>query len=194
MKRVIVGICGASGAIYGIRLLEALRGIVETHLIITAYGSRVIACETDYPVAQVRELASRVYDNSDLGASLASGTFPVDGMVVAPCSIKTLSAIAHSYADTLLVRAADVTLKEGRRLVLAVRETPLHQGHLALMSAASAAGAIICPPIPAFYHNPASIDDIVLHTVGKMMDLLGRPHTLYKRWQGGALSRGDTRH
>jgi len=184
--RLVVGITGASGAIYGVRLLEALRAIpeMETHLIISQRAKGIIEHETGWEVARVVALAGHLYDNEDLGAPVSSGSFATDGMVVAPCSIKTLSGIANSYAETLIVRAADVTLKEGRRLVLVVRETPLHEGHLRLMLRARRTGATILPPVPAFYHRPQTLDDIINHTVGRILDQWRLPHQLYRPWSG----------
>lgn len=187
--KLVVGISGASGAIYGIRLLEVLsRHGVESHLVITPAGRKTITLETGWRVDQVVALAARTYELDDVGAAIASGSFRTAGMVVMPCSIKTMSAIAHSYTDNLLVRAADVTLKERRRLVLAVRETPLHSGHLRAMLQLSELGAVIMPPVPAFYHLPETVDDIVNHTVGKCLDLfedqLKIEPTLFERWRG----------
>lgn len=185
MRRLIVGISGASGAIYGIRTLEVLRAIpeIETHLVITASARRTIIEETRYKVAEVEALAHVVHDQRDIGASLASGSFRTSGMLVAPCSVKTLSGIAHSYNDNLLTRAADVCLKERRTLVLLVRETPLHLGHLELMAQVARYGAIVLPPVPAFYHAPATIDDIVNQSVGKALDQFEIPHQLFRRWK-----------
>ncbi|WP_446830267.1 UbiX family flavin prenyltransferase [Candidatus Foliamicus sp.] len=185
--RLIIGISGASGVIYGIRLLQALRDAqgVETHLVISNGGKVNIALETDWKVRQVESLADVVHSDSDVAATIASGSFPTGGMVVAPCSMKTLSAIVNSYASNLLARAADVTLKEGRRLVLAPRETPLHAGHLRLMRQAALMGAIVAPPVPGFYAKPTSVDDIVNHTVGRLMDLFGLKTDLVRRWPGG---------
>ncbi|MEW6275199.1 MAG: UbiX family flavin prenyltransferase [Bacillota bacterium] len=183
--RIIIGITGASGAIYGIRLLEVLRRQeIETHLIITDSAKKTISVETDYLIEQVEAIADFVYDNHDLGAPLASGSFPTDGMIIAPCSIKTVSALAHSYNDNLLVRAADVTLKEKRKIVVVPRETPLHLGHLRLLAALAELGAVIVPPVPAFYHLPKSIDDLINHTVGKILDQFGIKHQLFRRWNG----------
>lgn len=183
--RIIVGISGATGAIYGIRLLEALREQgVDIHLVITQPAKVTIVHETPYSLAQVEAMAARTYDINDISAPIASGSFHVDGMVVAPCSIKTLSAIANSYSDNLLVRAADVTLKERRPLVLLVRETPLHLGHLRLMVAVAEMGGIIMPPMPAFYHHPKTVDDIINQTIGKVLDLFGLDSKLFKRWEG----------
>jgi 4-hydroxy-3-polyprenylbenzoate decarboxylase len=183
--KLVVGISGASGAIYGIRLLQTLRQAgVESHLVITPPGRQTIRLETDFTVKQVEALAAQVYDVDDIGAAIASGSFKTGGMAVVPCSIKSLSAIARSHNDNLLVRAADVTLKERRRLVLIARETPLHQGHLRTMLQLSEMGAIILPPMPAFYHRPQTVDDIVNHTVGKLLDLFDIEHSLFKRWTG----------
>lgn len=184
--RIIVGISGASGAIYGVRLLEVLHQLqeVETHLVITNPARETIEWELGRSVASVEALAHKVYDINDVGAAIASGSYRTEGMVVAPCSIRTLSAIAHSYTNNLLVRAADVVLKERRRLVLLVRETPLHLGHLRLMAQVAEVGGIILPPIPSFYHKPKTIDDIVNHTIGRVLDQMGIPVELYNRWQG----------
>jgi flavin prenyltransferase len=181
-----VGITGASGTIYGVRLLEVLRGLgVETHLVMTQAARRVAELETGYTAEQIVGLAAVSYRNDDIAAPVASGSFHTSGMVVAPCSIKSLSAIAHSYTDSLLARAADVALKERRRLVLVVRETPLHLGHLRMMAAATECGAVILPPMPAFYHQPKTISDLVDQTVGKVLDQFGLDHDLYRRWEGG---------
>jgi 4-hydroxy-3-polyprenylbenzoate decarboxylase len=183
MKKMIVGISGATGVIYGIRMLEVLREIeVESYLVITKAAKKIIPLETEYKVTYLESLADYVYDVEHIGAAIASGSFFTDGMAVIPCSIKSLSAIANSYSDNLLVRAADVTLKEGRKLVLVVRETPLHQGHLQLMARASSMGAVILPPVPAFYHMPKTIEEIVDQTIGKVLDQFGIEHRLYKRW------------
>jgi 4-hydroxy-3-polyprenylbenzoate decarboxylase len=186
-QRIVVGITGASGSIYGIRLIEILRGIpgVESHLIISVPGKRVIVEETDCAISDVEALAHRCYDDSDVGASPASGSFRTDGMVIAPCSVKTASAIAYCRADTLISRAADVTLKEGRPLILLVRETPLHVGHLRCLLALAEMGAVILPPMPAFYHRPKQIDDLVVHTVARVLDRLRLPHNLVEEWRGG---------
>lgn len=185
MKRIIVAITGATGVIYGIRLLEVLKDFnVESHLIMSGQAKANIRCETDRSVEDVQKLASRVHDVNDLAASVSSGSFRTDGMVIAPCTIKTLSAIANSYNDNLVIRAADVVLKERRRLVLAVRETPLHKGHLELMARVADLGGIILPPIPAFYFHPRTIEDLVDHAVGKMLDLMDIDHSLFRRWQG----------
>lgn len=185
MKKIIVGITGATGVIYGIRLLEVLRHAgMETHLILSESAKRNIAIETSYKMEQVAELASESHDIKDIGASIASGSFRTDGMVVAPCTIKTLSGIANSFNENLVIRAADVVLKEKRRLVLMVRETPLHTGHLRLMMEAADLGAMILPPVPAFYHHPQSINDLIDHTVGKILDAFNIDHSLFERWQG----------
>jgi 4-hydroxy-3-polyprenylbenzoate decarboxylase len=184
-RRIVVGITGASGVIYGIELLRKLnKKDVETHLIISESGKKNISLETDYSVAEVESMAVKHYDNVNLAAPLASGSFLTDGMIVAPCTVKTLSGIANSYSENLIVRTADVILKEKRKLVLLVRETPLHKGHLRLMTMAADMGAHILPPIPAFYHRPKTLDDIIDQTVGKIFDYLGIPHDLFKRWDG----------
>lgn len=184
--RLIVGISGASGAIYGIRVLEMLQAFeqVETHLVLSRYGRLNIEMETDYSIKQVEELADELHSDRNQAASISSGSFGVDGMIVAPCSMKSLSAIVHSYADSLLVRAADVCLKERKPLVLMPRETPLHTGHCKLLYEASQLGAIIAPPLPAFYTQPQSLDDIVNHSVGRVLDLFGLDTGTLKRWQG----------
>ena len=183
MKRIIVGITGASGVIYGVRILEVLSKLkIETHLIITKAGLKNLEIETSYTKNQLGSMASHVYDEEDLSAGLASVSFKVDGMVVAPCSIKTLSAIANSYSSNLLVRAADVMLKERRRLALLVRETPLHEGHLELMLRVARMGGIIIPPVPAFYHSPKTIEDLINQTVGKVLDLFSIDAKLFRRW------------
>ncbi len=182
-KRLIIGIAGASGVIYGVRILSLLKEKdLETHLIISDSGKKNIEIETSYKAGEVAAMADYTYDNKDVGAALASGSFLTGGMVVAPCTIKTLSGIANSYTDNLLVRAADVTLKEKRKLVLVVRETPLHKGHLRLMTMAADMGAHILPPVPSFYHQPKTIDDIINQTIGKIFDYLGIEHDLFKRW------------
>lgn len=184
-SRLVVGITGASGVILGIRLLQAARELdLETHLILSPAGRATIAEETDWKVSDVIALADVSYNHADIGASLASGSFETMGMVVVPCSIKTLSAIANAYADDLLTRAADVMLKEGRPLILVVRETPLHRGHLRLMSLAAEAGAVIFPPVPAFYAKPMSVEEIVDNTVGRILARLGIENRLYKEWKG----------
>ena len=184
--RLIVGLSGATGVIYGIRLLEVLHQLndIETHLIVTSTAKQTIAYETDYTATKVSALASVVYDNRDVGAALSSGSFRADGTVIIPCSIKTLSGIAHSYAENLLVRAADVTLKEHRRLVLAVRETPLHLGHLRLMTSVVEYGAVLMPPMPAFYTRPQALNDLINQTVGRILDQFAIETDLIPRWQG----------
>ena len=185
-KRIIIAIAGASGVIYGVRILKLLQETeYETHLIISEAGRTNIAIETDYAPDDVAAMADVVYDNKNVAAALASGSFLTQGMIVAPCTIKSLSGIANSYTTNLLVRAADVTLKEKRKLVLMVRETPLHKGHLRLMADAADMGAHILPPIPSFYHQPRTIDDIINQTVGKIFDYFGIAHNLFRRWGEG---------
>jgi 4-hydroxy-3-polyprenylbenzoate decarboxylase len=189
-RRLIVGISGASGVIYGIRLLEVLRIVpaVETHLVVSSAGAQTIGLETDYSAADVEALADVVYRFRDIAAAIASGSFRTAGMVVIPCSMKTLAGIAHSYSDNLLLRAADVVLKDRRRLVLVPRETPLHLGHLRLLLQVTEMGAIVAPPMPAFYHRPQQIDEIINQTVNRILDLLDveLPHDLFERWQGAS--------
>lgn len=194
MKRVIVAITGASGAVYGIRALELLRGIadVETHAILTSSAHRTIAHETTHSVEDVRALADHLYHPRDIGAAVSSGSFRTAGMLVAPCSVKTLSGIANSYNDELVVRAADVCLKERRRVVLLLRETPLHAGHIDLMARANANGAIVMPPVPAFYALPQSIDDIVDQTVARALELLDVVVPGIKRWDGSSVVPDET--
>ena len=184
--RLLIGITGATGVIYGIRLLRALaeKPDIETHLIITPAGERTISIETEYSTADVRSLADYNYRADDITAAPASGSFLSDGMIVAPCSMKTLSAIANSHTDDLLTRAADVTLKEHRRLLLMPRETPLHAGHLRNMLRVAEMGCVILPPVPAFYHKPHSVEDIVDYAVGKTLDIFRIEHTLFERWRG----------
>ncbi|MFT4886686.1 MAG: 4-hydroxy-3-polyprenylbenzoate decarboxylase [Pseudohongiellaceae bacterium] len=184
--QLIIGISGASGVIYGIRLLEVLKDMpdVETHLIMSDSAKLNIGIETDWATADVKALADHVHSNKDIAANIASGSFQTAGMIVAPCAIKTLSAIANSYADSLIVRAADVVLKERRRLVLVPRETPLHAGHCELLLKACQLGAIIAPPMPALYTKPQSIDDIINHHVGRLLDLFDLDADIVKRWQG----------
>jgi 4-hydroxy-3-polyprenylbenzoate decarboxylase len=190
MKRVVVGISGASGVIYGIRLLEVLRGAdeVEVHLVISNAGKRTIVLETDRSVEEVEALADRVYRAADIAAAVASGSFKTSAMVVVPCSMKTLSGIANSYADNLLIRAAEVTLKDRRRLVLVPRETPLHLGHLRLLVRVAEMGAVVMPPAPAFYHRPETVEEIVDQTVNRILDLLDieLEDDLFQRWEGPA--------
>src|SRR5512134_3184469 len=183
MKRVVVGITGASGSIYGIRLLEQLRKDpeVELHLVVSASGKRTLVEETPYTLRQVESLAHVVYDDRDVGASIASGSFRTAAMVVAPCSIKTLAG----HADTLIARAGDVTLKEGRPLLALVRETPLHVGHLRQMLAFAESGGIVFPPVPAFYQNPRTVDDLVSHTVARVLERMGLSHEPLAEWTGG---------
>lgn len=183
-QRIVVGISGASGVIFGVRILEALRDLsVESHLVMTPAAEVTLACETTYKPAAVRALASRWYAADNMAAPMSSGSFRADGMVVAPCSVKSLAEIATGVTTTLLTRAADVMLKERRRLVLMVRETPLHAGHLRNMATASDLGAIIAPPVPAFYAKPESVDDIVDHTVGRVLDLFGLETGKFRRWR-----------
>ena len=186
MKRLIVGMSGSSGVIYGVRLLELLKSVegVETHLVMSPYARLNIEIETEVTAGYVEGLADEVHNYRNQAASISSGSFKVDGMVVAPCSMKTLSAIVNSYADSLLVRAADVTLKERRRLVLMPRESPLHVGHCKLLYEAARLGAIIAPPMPAFYIQPRTIDDLVAHAVGRILDLFDIDTGALKRWEG----------
>ena len=190
-RRLIIAITGASGAIYGVRALQLLRALggIETHLILTASGARTLVEETDFSAADVRALADQVHSARDIGATVSSGSFRTLGMLVAPCSIKTLSGIAHCYNDELVVRAADVCLKERRRVVLLLRETPLHAGHITLMDQATRNGAIIMPPVPAFYQRPATVQDIVDQTVGRALDLFDLDIPAVKRWDGGQRGR-----
>lgn len=184
MTRLVVGISGASGVIYGIRLLQRLaeRPDVETHLVLSKPAERTIVEETDFRVQDVKALATVVHPIADIGASIASGSFRTMGMVIIPCSIHTVSAVAYCMSDNLLTRAADVVLKEGRTLVLVVRETPFHRGHLEALRAAAANGAVILPPIPAFYSRPTTLDEVINHTVGRVLDHFGIAHSLVKRW------------
>ena len=188
VRSLIIGISGASGIIYGIRLLEVLREVeaIETHLVMSSAAKRTMLLETDYSVDSVESLADRVHRQSDIAATISSGSHQTLGMVVAPCSMKTLSGIVNSYADNLLLRAADVVLKERRKLVLLPRETPLHLGHLRLLTQASEIGAIVMPPLPAFYHRPKTIQDLIDHSVNRVLDLLGieLETDLFKRWEG----------
>jgi flavin prenyltransferase len=189
MRRLVVGMSGASGAIYGIRMLEVLSKVedVEVHLILSPSAGQTIVDETDWKVSDVRALADVVYNNKDIGASLSSGSYRHDGMIVAPCSVKTLSGIVNSYDDNLLTRAADVSLKEKRRVLLLVRETPLHLGHIELMARAAKYGAVVMPPVPAFYHRPQTLDDVINQTVGKALDLFDISHKLFRRWKESEL-------
>jgi len=192
MKKIIIGISGASGVIYGIRLLEVLRDLdgVETHLVMSSAAATTIGLETDQTPEQIKHLADVVYRFRDIAAAIASGSFKTHGMIVAPCSMKTLAGIANSFSDNLLLRAADVVLKDRRRLILVARETPLHLGHLRLMTQVTELGAIVTPPMPAFYHKPQTIDDIVNQTVNRVLDLadIELPQDLFQRWQGGKAS------
>jgi 4-hydroxy-3-polyprenylbenzoate decarboxylase len=182
-KRIVVGISGASGVTYGVRLLSVLKETdYETHLIISEAGKLNIEIETEFKANEVADMADFVYDHKNVAAGPSSGSFLTEGMIVVPCTIKTLSDIANSYTENLLVRAADVSLKEKRKLVLVVRETPLHKGHLTLMSRAADMGAHILPPVPSFYHRPKSIQDIVDQTIGKIFDYMGIRHDLFQRW------------
>ncbi|MCC2002384.1 UbiX family flavin prenyltransferase [Enterobacter bugandensis] len=188
MKRLIIGISGASGAIYGVRLLQVLRNVaeVETHLVMSQAARQTLSLETDLSLRDVQAMADVVHDARDIAASISSGSFKTAGMVILPCSIKTLSGIVNSFTDTLVTRAADVVLKERRPLVLCVRETPLHLGHLRLMTQAAELGAVIMPPVPAFYHRPQSLDDVINQTVNRVLDQfdIDLPEDLFTRWQG----------
>ncbi|SEA29166.1 UbiX family flavin prenyltransferase [Paraburkholderia sartisoli] len=182
-RRLVVGISGASGVVYGVRLLQLLRQLdIESHLVMSRSAQVTLAHESPYSVADVRALATVTYPNTDIGAAISSGSFPVMGMIVAPCSIRSLSEIATGVTSGLLSRAADVTLKERRRLVLMVRETPLHLGHLRSMASVTEAGAIVYPPVPAFYANPETLDDMVDHTLGRVLDLFGIETSVVHRW------------
>jgi flavin prenyltransferase len=185
-RRVIIGISGATGAIYGVRLLQVLKAApdIESHLVMSKAAERTIAYETEFTIAQVRAMADASYNIADIGATISSGSFHTEGMIIAPCSMKTLAAVANSLSIDLLGRAADVVLKERRPLVLMVREAPLHLGHLRLMVQAAEMGAIIVPPVPAFYNFPKTLDDIVNHTVGRVLDLFRIDVDIVKRWQG----------
>jgi len=196
-RRVVVGISGSTGSIYGIRLLQVLHTIpdVESHVIITPAAKRTLAHETEYSVSQVEALADVLYDYRDIGAALASGSFRTFGMIIAPCSIKTVSALATCYADNLLTRAGDVTLKEGRPLIVAVRETPLHLGHLRVLTQLAEMGGIIYPPLPAFYQRPKTLEDIITHTVGRILERIGLPcHGLVQEWRGTRPTPSETGH
>jgi flavin prenyltransferase len=187
MRRIIVGISGASGVIYGVRLLEVLRTVedVETHVVVSPAARRTLALETDLPARHVDAIADVVYRPGDIAAAISSGSFRAAGMIVAPCSIKTVAGIATSYSDNLLLRAADVTLKERRPLVLLVRETPLHLGHLRLLVQVAELGAVVMPPMPAFYHRPQTLADVIDQTVNRALDLLSveLDNDLFTRWQ-----------
>jgi 4-hydroxy-3-polyprenylbenzoate decarboxylase len=183
--KIVVGMSGASGSIYGVRMLEVLQQAgVETHLVMSDAAKRTIVYETGRTIPDIKKLATHVHELSDIGACISSGSFRHDGMVIAPCSIKTLSALANSFNANLLIRAADVTLKERRKLVLMVRETPLHLGHLRLMTQVTETGAVILPPMPAFYHLPKTLDDIINQSVNKALDQFGVDVSLFKRWTG----------
>ena len=185
-RRLIVGISGASGTIYGVRILQVLQDTgIETHLVMTRSAEVTLAYETELKVKDVHALATVVHPVADIGAAISSGSFKTEGMIVAPCSIRSLAEIAYGNTTNLLSRAADVVLKERRRLVLAVRETPLHGGHLRTMTQLADMGAIIAPIVPAFYNRPKTVDDIVNHTVGRLLDLFGIETSVVKRWQGG---------
>lgn len=189
-RRIIVAISGASGAVYGARLLQVLRDTagIESHLVVSSAGWRNIELELDMDRAYIESMADQVHDVRNVGAAIASGSFACSGMVIAPCSMRTLAAVAHGLGDTLLTRAADVMLKERRRLVLLVRESPLHITHLRNMVSVTEMGGIICPPVPAFYLHPQSIGDIVNHSVARALDLLDVPHNLARRWEGVELA------
>jgi flavin prenyltransferase len=197
MKRFIVGISGATGAIYGIRLLEILGSVesIETHLVMSAAARRTILLETTYSLEDVEMLADRVYRTGDIAASISSGSFRAAGMIIAPCSMKTVSGIASSYSDNLLLRAADVTLKERRPLVLLVRETPMHLGHLRQLTQVAELGGIVMPPVPAFYHRPATLEEVIDHTLNRALDLLGvdLESDLFARWKGPCAHSKDTK-
>jgi 4-hydroxy-3-polyprenylbenzoate decarboxylase len=183
---IIIGITGATGAIYGVRLLEVLASLkdIETHLVISAAGEKTIVYETQRRISDIRKLAGHSYDIGDIYAPISSGSFLCDGMIIAPCTVKTMSALANSYSENLMLRAGDVTLKERRKLVLMVRETPLHLGHLRNMERLTEMGAIILPPMPAFYHQPQTVQDIVDHTIGKILDIFAIKHNLFQKWSG----------
>jgi flavin prenyltransferase len=190
MKRIIIGISGASGVIYGIRLLEVLRSVesIETHLVMSNAAKRTVLLETNYTVNHVESLANKVYSFNDIAASISSGSYKTIGMVILPCTMKTLSGIANSYSDNLLTRAADVVLKDRRKLVLVTRETPLHLGHIQLMARITELGGIIMPPMPAFYHRPRTLNDIINQTVNRVCDLfdIELDQDLFERWQGSS--------
>ncbi len=183
--RLVVGMSGASGAIYGVRILEVLKELqIETHLVMSDSAKRTIIYETDRSIEVMKALAKHVHELNDVGACISSGSFRHDGMVIAPCSIKTLSALAHSFNTNLLIRAADVTLKERRKLVLMVRETPLHLGHLRLMTQVTESGAVLVPPLPAFYHRPKTLEEVIDQSVNKALDQFGIDCSLFRRWTG----------
>ena len=185
-RRLVIGISGASGTIYGIRMLELLKKTdIETHLVMSKSAEMTMVYETPYKPKEVRALASVNHPAADIGASISSGSFPTIGMIVVPCSIRTMSEIACGVTSTLVTRAADVVLKEKRRLVLALRETPLHGGHLRTLTTLADIGAIVAPIVPAFYNKPKTVDDIINHTVGRLLDLFGVETKAVKRWEGG---------
>jgi 4-hydroxy-3-polyprenylbenzoate decarboxylase len=186
VKRLVIGLSGASGVIYGIRLLELLRQEpdVQTHLVMSSSAKRTIPLETNWSIAKVEALADEVHSSKDIAANISSGSYRTDGMVVAPCTMKTLSGIVHSYTDNLLTRAADVVLKEGRKLVLMPREVPLHAGHCKLLHEAALMGIHIAPPMPAFYNHPKTIDDLINHSLGRVLDLFGMDLGIVERWAG----------
>jgi flavin prenyltransferase len=190
-RRLIVGISGATGAIYGVRILEILRGLkdMESHLVMTRAAKMTIQVETPYSAKDVEKMADVVHDISNVGASISSGSFRTEGMVIAPCSMKSMGGIAHSVGGDLLVRAADVVLKERKRLVLVVRETPLHLGHLENMALLTRMGAVIFPPVPAFYHRPKTLDDVINQTVTRILDQFGIDVTLFERWSDEGMGR-----
>jgi flavin prenyltransferase len=189
--RIVLGITGASGSVYGIRLLEVLSGFrgIEIHLVISDAGKRTIGIETDRSLPELTRLAHFVHADDDISASIASGSFQTAGMIIAPCSMRSLGEIAHSLPGRLLTRAADVHLKERRPLILLVRETPLHLGHLRNLVLAAENGAVILPPVPAFYHRPQTVADLVNHSVGKALDMLSIPHELFRRWDSPSENR-----
>ncbi|KGE02133.1 UbiX family flavin prenyltransferase [Rhizobium sp. YS-1r] len=193
MRRIIVAITGASGVIYGVRALQLLRQVedIETHAVISPSAFRTATDEIDMSADEIKRLADVLYNYKDIGAAVSSGSFRTAGMLIAPCSVKTLSGIANCYNDELIVRAADVCLKERRRVVLLFRETPLHAGHIALMDQATRNGAIVMPPVPAFYSKPASIDEMVTQTVGRALDLFDIHLPMVKRWKDGPGSPGQ---
>lgn len=192
-RRIVVGMSGASGSIYGVRLLEELRKQVglEIHLVVSASGKRTLVEETDYSLKQVEALAHVVHDNRDVGACIASGSFRTAAMLIVPCSIKTVSALANCYSDTLIARAGDVALKEGRPVVAVVRETPLHVGHLKQMLAFAEMGGVVLPPMPAFYLRPRTVADVVNHTVARVLDRIAIEHSLVPEWTGGGKRREE---
>ncbi|TAK00978.1 UbiX family flavin prenyltransferase [bacterium] len=191
MRKLIVGISGATGAIYGVRILEVLAGMkdVETHLVLTRAGKMTIQVETTHSVKEVEAMADVVHDINNVGASISSGSFRTEGMVIAPCSMKSMGGIAHSVGGDLLVRAADVVLKERKKLVLLARETPLHLGHLESMVTLTRMGAVIFPPVPAFYHRPKTLDDVINQTVTRVLDQFGIDVNLFERWSDEQMRR-----